>query len=82
MTERTQTWDVKAAIAAQAAYCEQNGYPHFAPRDGLCWSCRLNIYEPVERDAFSGRVTTGITVERAGSELITGCPHCHRSYCE
>jgi len=25
---------------------------------------------------------TGITVEKAGKELVTGCPHCNRSYCD
>lgn len=25
---------------------------------------------------------TGITVEKAGSELVTGCPHCNKSYCD
>lgn len=26
--------------------------------------------------------TTGITVEKAATSLITGCPHCNRSYCD
>jgi len=25
---------------------------------------------------------TGITVEKASKELVTGCPHCHKSYCD
>jgi hypothetical protein len=25
---------------------------------------------------------TGITVEKAGKELVTGCPHCNISYCD
>ncbi|MBA1335892.1 MAG: hypothetical protein HPY66_1710 [Firmicutes bacterium] len=25
---------------------------------------------------------SGITVEKAGKELVTGCPHCNRSYCD
>ena len=25
---------------------------------------------------------TGITVEEASKSLVTGCPHCNRSYCD
>jgi len=64
--------DIEKAIAAQKEYCEINKAPHFAPLTGRCWNCRRNIYEG-ER---------GYSVERAGSSLITGCPHCHRSYCD
>lgn len=26
--------------------------------------------------------TTGISVEKAATSLVTGCPHCYRSYCD
>lgn len=25
---------------------------------------------------------TGISVDKASTELVTGCPHCNRSYCD
>ena len=71
-------FDVKEAIKAQEKLCIEKGYPHFAPYDGVCYRCGKNIYKPIEK----GKYIRGITVERAGSELITGCPHCKYSYCE
>ncbi len=78
-------YDISEAIKAQKMYCEQKRLPHFAPYDGRCWNCRQNIYSPgkhVWAGRYDGRETEGISVEKAGSELITGCPHCHRSYCD
>ena len=72
-------FDTSKAIQAQEKLCEEKGYPHFAPRDGRCWSCRRNIYEEYERP--SG-YKTGVQVEKASTELITGCPHCNRTYCD
>jgi len=74
------------AIAAQKKFIKENGGPYFAPRGGVCWKCKRNIYEPFTRtviDPFGKEkeITTGISVEEAGSRLVTGCPHCHRSYC-
>lgn len=67
--------NVRSAIAAQKQYCKDNKAPHFAPEDGFCWSCGHQIYA----DAGS---STGRSIEYASTELITGCPHCHRSYCD
>lgn len=39
----------------------------FAPDNGVCWRCGVQIYHY-------------ITLERATNSLITGCPICHRSY--
>lgn len=64
-----QIYDPQKAAAAQAKYCKENNLPLFAPYDGVCWACRRNIYEI-------------ISIEGAGNHLITGCPLCHRSYCE
>lgn len=69
---------VKAA-EAQKAYCEKNEYPQFAPANGICWYCNRNIYIPTNGSAGA---VLGITVESAGNFLITGCPHCHHSYCD
>ena len=66
------TYDSIKARQAQEKYCEEHNPPHFAPASGVCWRCGNNIY-------YGQR---GISVEKAGSTLITGCPHCHWSYCE
>ena len=56
-------------IEAQAAYWHKRQAPHFAPSNGICWRCGKQIYDL-------------ITVEEAATTLITGCPQCHRSYCD
>ena len=66
------------ARAAQDKYCKEKGYPHFAPMGGRCWNCNEDIYTEIDHGGYK----TGISVEKAGSTLITGCPHCHRSYCD
>lgn len=63
------TINVQEACAAQKKYCESRDLPHFAPIDGRCFACHRQIYDD-------------ISVETAESELITGCPICHRSYCD
>ena len=55
-------------LKAQEDGCKETGNPHFAPHDGWCGSCGGDVF------AFK-------TVEQSRS-LITGCPHCNRSYCE
>ena len=44
----------------------------FAPRTPICGHCRKDITQGEK----------GITLERLGSYIITGCPHCCRSYCD
>lgn len=53
---------------AQEKYCEENNYPHFAPKD-TCFRCYNHIYEH-------------ISLRKASNELITGCPCCSYSYCD
>lgn len=79
-----ETYDVSLAVKAQKDYCKSSGAPHFAPRNGVCWKCNKNIYEQHEKQyAGNDKVFVfGISVEKAGSELVTGCPHCNRSYCD
>lgn len=73
-------FDTQKAIDAQAKYCKEKHYPHFAPEgDGRCFKCNRNIYEEIDHQ---NGWKTGVSVEKAGSELITGCPHCHYSFCE
>ena len=67
--KQTETFDSELARHAQDEYCERNGLPHFAPYDGHCYRCHGDIYSV-------------ISVENAGSVLITGCPCCHVSYCD
>ncbi|WP_094603438.1 hypothetical protein SPSIL_014880 [Sporomusa silvacetica DSM 10669] len=90
--------DIKACREAQAKYCKENCDPHFAPESGVCWSCRKDIYQNygwtnkgefpfsqrigVSKDGEQVDFITGISLEKAGSELVTGCPHCNRSYCD
>lgn len=75
------TYNIKEAIKAQEQYCEEHELPHFAPRSGVCWYCHQNIYSENGFTRF-GEKTSGISVEGAGSHMITGCPFCYRSYCD
>lgn len=78
--EPSEHFSVLVSMAAQKRYCEEKGYPHFAPNNGICWKCNQQIY--AEGKNCIGNLSKGISVEKAGSELITGCPHCNWSYCE
>lgn len=66
-----ESWNpkIRENIKAQKEFCHNGGGPHFAPEDGFCWSCGKQIH-------------TRITLNEAANDLITGCPHCHRSYCD
>lgn len=66
------------AIKAQRKLQKEKNYPDFAPSNGICWRCRKNIYSELDHGSYK----TGITVEQAATSLITGCPHCNRSYCD
>lgn len=44
----------------------------FAPIDGICPFCKRDITEG----------ENGITPEKLGDYIITGCPHCYKSYCD
>lgn len=59
----------------------------FAPQDGICYNCHKQIYDNAivkQRNWKTGEleevVSKGISVEKASTELTTGCPHCHRSF--
>lgn len=77
MENQTETFNPEDANAAQVRYCNENKAPHFAPTS-KCYDCHKSIYEQID----PGTYKTGISVERAGRGLITGCPHCHHSYCD
>ena len=78
-------YDVTKAAEMQREYCGKNGVM-FAPIDGVCWNCHKNIYRPIKHEnkyTEKNVVTyTGISVEGASRYLITGCPHCNRSFCD
>jgi len=73
-----ETFDSSEAIKAQSNLQKAKGYPAFAPSRGICYNCGKNIYEEINNGSYK----SGISVERATNSLITGCPHCHRSYCD
>ncbi len=77
-----ETFDVAKACEAQAKLCKEKAFPHFAPTNGVCWGCGRNIYEPQTVTHGERSYSVGSTVESAAKSLITGCPHCHRSYCD
>lgn len=73
-----ETFNPEQAKAAQKALCQEKVFPHFAPHDGRCFNCHKGIYEQIDHGTYQ----TGFSVEKAGTHLITGCPHCHYSYCD
>lgn len=86
-------FNVNESIIGQSDYCEREEAPHFAPHSGICWNCSMNIYEQyhwkyeggmrkrqVEKELAT--VSTGISTKKASESLVTGCPHCNRSYCD
>lgn len=75
----TKEFNVKKSIEEQSAFCKTNGYPHFAPYDGVCFNCHKNIYVEIN---YGDGYKSGIDTEKATKSLVTGCPHCHYSYCE
>lgn len=75
---KEEDFNVNEAIKGQREYWEKNKAPDFAPSDGICWRCHNQIYAPVKNSGY----VSGITIEYAKTRLVTGCPHCHRSYCD
>ncbi|MEK4425906.1 hypothetical protein [Solibacillus sp. FSL K6-1523] len=76
-----KTFNIIESAKAQAEYCKETGAPHFAPRGGTCWNCNKNIYEELPHRNHTS-IMCGISVEEAKTQLVTGCPHCNRSYCD
>lgn len=71
------TYDSEKAGIAQIEYCKAKGLPCFVPMSGICFGCHENIYLPGTRIP-----TPGYSVESAGRRHITGCPHCHQTFCD
>lgn len=75
-----ETYDIARACAAQAKYLKDTGTPDFPPSNGKCWACGKNIYSKIMKTYNGKDYPVGITVEKAATQLSTGCPHCHRSF--
>lgn len=65
----TDKAEINAAIEAQAKYCKEHKLPHFAPYNGHCLYCGMQIYKMIPK-------------EKAENHLITHCPFCNKSYCD
>lgn len=56
----------------------------FAPVNGICYYCKQQIYAEKGREYWnkklSGLINSGICVEKARTQLTTGCPFCYRSF--
>jgi hypothetical protein len=89
------TDEINECIKAQSNFCEEKNTTLFTPGSGYCYRCHKNIYQNVgwkdiayltrERVESNGDEVdriTGISLEKAGGELITGCPHCNYSFCD
>lgn len=61
---------VQEFIKNQKEYCKETGAPFFMPSDGICWACGGNIVLKLIADGETGK------------SLVTGCPICHRTYCD
>lgn len=73
-------YNTAKAYEAQWEYCHKRGFPMFSPGpSGQCYRCGRDIYRRIVWP--DGRVT-GISVESAGNQLVTCCPHCTYCFCE
>ena len=61
---------VEENINKQREYCKEHNLPFFAPSDGYCWSCNRQIFDGSDENGYYS------------NHHITGCPFCHRSYCD
>ena len=69
----------QAAAEAQKQYAEAHECPMFAPKNGWCYHCGQNIYEPLKTN---GGMLYGYSVEYCSEHLITGCPFCHHTFAD
>jgi len=61
--------ELETKKAKQKRFCQEKKVPYFAPEDGICWSCKKQIFDKLKE-------------ETCATEHITGCPYCARSYCD
>lgn len=62
--------EIQQAIKEQKEFCKANDKPHFAPIDGRCFNCGANVYKNGSVEGWDGK------------SLVTGCRHCHYSFCD
>lgn len=55
------------AERAQRVFCREHSLPFFAPEGGRCPRCGRDVYEGADG---------------AGEAQVTGCPHCHATFCD
>ena len=77
----SKTFDWEKADKAQDDYCDRENLPRFAPRQ-FCYKCHQDIWAKEGKTIPGGRVISGISIEEAGDNLITGCPFCSATYCD
>ena len=58
-------------VVNQEILCHKRSAPLFMPLNGVCYNCGSDI--------ISALIKRG---EDGSKELITGCPICHRTYCD
>lgn len=60
-------------IENQIEACKKAGLPEgtiFMNKNGICWNCKKDV---LQRAIDSGK---------DGTEMITGCNFCYRTYCD
>ena len=75
-------YNPKKARESQSELQKEKVFPAFAPKNGMCWSCHNDIYKPITTTNGDIIYITGITLKSAAENLVTGCPHCRKSYCD
>lgn len=55
---------------AYKKHCKEQGLPNFVPSSGKCFGCH--------REVFADYETKGADPD----DFVTGCPHCHRTFCD
>lgn len=74
--------EIAKCIKLQKGFAKKKDCPHFAPKDGICCRCGRNIYQNYEIRFFKETRNSKGYANIAGKELITGCPHCSRTFCD
>lgn len=87
---REELFNVEESLKNQREIVK-NGRPAFAPWNGVCYNCKKNIYTPIFKKLKNDRYeivpkeeacfVSGVSIEES-KKLVTGCPHCHYSYCD
>ena len=67
-------WTAEKVSAAEKfeknkAYCRERNLPCFIPPDGKCFACHKQVFSDGNRGP-------------KWDTFITGCPHCHRTFCD